>query len=128
MAKLTAAQQLFCIDRLAEFETPKAVAEALHETFGVTVARQSVEWYDPAKNPSLARKWNDRFAERRAGRVVVRLIGPAGRPEKARCAQATLGRQCGRIQVLSLCGIACSIARDKGFAGLFRAAVRPDST
>ena len=53
------------IARLAAFETPTVVAQAIKADFGVPISPQGVEFYDPAKNPRLIREWRELFdAER----------------------------------------------------------------
>lgn len=65
MARLTPAQQLFVMDRLAEFSTLQAVADALKEEFGVEISRQGIDWYRPERNPKLSEPLRARFAEHR---------------------------------------------------------------
>jgi len=41
--------RLFIVERLAVFDSPKTVAEAIQAEFGLQIARQTVEKYDPTK-------------------------------------------------------------------------------
>lgn len=67
MARLTAEVQTFIVQRLACFETPKAVADAVKETFGVTVDRRHVELYNPEwPGQKPAAKWCEVFDVARA--------------------------------------------------------------
>lgn len=54
---LTEGQKLLVVQRIAMFDTPKMIADALREECGVTISRQSIEEYDPAKRPALLPKW-----------------------------------------------------------------------
>lgn len=47
--KLTHAQKIFIVQRLACYETPKAVAEAFKAEYGADISKQAVEKYDPTK-------------------------------------------------------------------------------
>lgn len=47
MAALTGEQKVFVVERLAAFQTPAEVIQAVAETFGVTVAKQQLQRYDP---------------------------------------------------------------------------------
>ncbi len=49
MAKLKDQTKTFIVQRLACFESPSAVAEAVNQEFGVAITRQQVEKYDPGK-------------------------------------------------------------------------------
>lgn len=98
-AKLTEEQQEFVVCQLAMFRGPGLIATALKEDFGVKIARQSVEAYDPTKRAgrALAKKWQDLFAATRetflkdtaaigSAHKVVRI---AMREEMALSAQAS---------------------------------------
>ena len=54
-------QQRAIIARLAAYETPTFVAQAIKADFGVSISPQGVEFYDPAKNPRLIREWRELF-------------------------------------------------------------------
>jgi hypothetical protein len=49
VAKLTAEQKIFIIQRLAVFDTPEQVANAFTEAYGQAITRMHVEIYDPTK-------------------------------------------------------------------------------
>lgn len=57
----------FIVQSLACFDTPSVVVEAVRKEFGATIARQSVEGYDPTKKAgsNLAEKWRLLFVETR---------------------------------------------------------------
>jgi hypothetical protein len=57
MARLEPNVQAYIVQRLACFDSPKQIADAVLDAFGVTIIRQRVEDYDPAKRPKLAKKW-----------------------------------------------------------------------
>ncbi|MBD9519299.1 DUF2280 domain-containing protein [Ensifer sp. ENS02] len=61
--KLTNEQQLFVVQSLACFDSPKTVADALRKEFGVEITPQTVEAYDPTKRAGakLAQKWRAIF-------------------------------------------------------------------
>lgn len=67
MARLNAVQKAFICQRLACFDTPKTVADAVKEEFGIVVSRQNVESYDPTKaqGKTLAKKYVEMFEETR---------------------------------------------------------------
>jgi len=54
-------QKRAIIARLAAYETPTFVAQAIKADFGVSISPQGVEFYDPAKNPRLIREWRELF-------------------------------------------------------------------
>ncbi len=49
MAKLTSDVQAFIVQRLACFDSHKAIVEAVAETFGVVIDRRQVEKYNPER-------------------------------------------------------------------------------
>lgn len=53
------------IRRLACFATPQQVSDFLQAQFGLELKRQSVEFYDPSKNPRLIREWRELFDHER---------------------------------------------------------------
>lgn len=67
MARLTAEQKTFIVQRLACFDTPSTVAEAVKEEFGVDLTRQHVEQYDPTKRAgqALSVKYREIFEQTR---------------------------------------------------------------
>jgi hypothetical protein len=44
----------FVVQQLAMFETPSEVAKAVKDEFGIEIARQSIEAYDPGKRAGAA--------------------------------------------------------------------------
>jgi len=66
MASLSSDVQAFIVQRLACYDTPKAIVEAVAETFGVQTDRRQVEKYNPERaGPKPAEKWCVLFAETR---------------------------------------------------------------
>lgn len=61
MAQLTEAQKLFVVQRLAVFDTPTEVVDAVYEEFGLRVSRQAVQKYDPTVGEKPAKKWCEIF-------------------------------------------------------------------
>lgn len=67
MAKLTEQQKTFIVQRLACYDTPTAVVEAVKEEFGLELTRQWVHQYDPTKvaGRQLSKKFVELFNETR---------------------------------------------------------------
>lgn len=65
--KLSEEVKTFVVQSLACFDSPSVVVEAVRKEYGETIARQSVEGYDPTKKAgaSLADKWKQLFEETR---------------------------------------------------------------
>ncbi|RWB67560.1 DUF2280 domain-containing protein [Mesorhizobium sp.] len=65
--KLSDAAKTFVVQSLACFDTPSTVAEAVRKEFGETIARQSIEAFDPTKRAGqkLAKRWRALFEETR---------------------------------------------------------------
>lgn len=65
--KLTDAQKTFVVQRLAAFEGPKAVVEAVRAQFGVEMAVTSVAYYDPTTyaGRAVAPEWRNLFLSTR---------------------------------------------------------------
>lgn len=61
--KLSDTVKTFIVQSLACFDTPSTVTEAVRKEYGETIARQSVEAYDPNKRAGdkLAEKWKVLF-------------------------------------------------------------------
>lgn len=57
--------KVYIVERLACFDKPSEVAEAVKEEFGVTIPRQQVEVYDPEKGCKV-KKWIALHAATRA--------------------------------------------------------------
>jgi hypothetical protein len=67
MATLSDDVKTFIVQALACFDTPSQVSDAVKEQFGVSLARQQCEGYDPTKKSAhgLAKKWRELFEETR---------------------------------------------------------------
>jgi hypothetical protein len=59
MAKLADNVKVFIVQRLACFDSPQTVADAVKESYGLVIPRQQVEDYDPAKRPRIAARWRE---------------------------------------------------------------------
>ncbi len=60
MPRLTDEHKTFIVQRLAMYDTPSQVAEAVKEEFGVTIDRQLVRCYNPTQ-VQPAKKWTAIF-------------------------------------------------------------------
>lgn len=67
MARLKAEHKLFIVQRLACFDSPSQVVEAVKDEYGLAVSRQAVETYDPTKHQGrgLSQRMKDVFQETR---------------------------------------------------------------
>ncbi len=65
--KLNNEQKIFVLQRLACYDSPKEVADALREEYKVELTYQSVECYDPTKRAgrTLAKTWRELFESTR---------------------------------------------------------------
>jgi hypothetical protein len=65
--RLSGEVKAFIVQRLACFDAPSTVAEAVRQQFGEIVTRQLVEGYDPHKRSGarLSRKWRQLFEQTR---------------------------------------------------------------
>ncbi len=65
--KITDEAKVFIIQRLACFDSPSTVAEAVKKELGVEITKQGVEAYDPTKiaGRNLASKWKALFDDAR---------------------------------------------------------------
>lgn len=67
MARLAEDAKLLIVQRLAMFDTPSQIVEAVKEEFGVIVTRQQVEAYNATRNGKKpAKKWVAAFETTRA--------------------------------------------------------------
>ena len=64
---LTPELRTYVVQALACFDTPSEVAKALKAEFGVVIAPQSIEFYDPTKRAgrNAAKKWRALFDQTR---------------------------------------------------------------
>jgi hypothetical protein len=65
--KLTDAHRAFVVQRIACFDSPKEVADALKAEHGVDITPQAVENYDPGKKAgqTMAKRWRELHASTR---------------------------------------------------------------
>ncbi len=63
--KLTSAHKFVVVKHMAAFESPTAIARLLAEEYGVSVAPQSLYYYDPMRNESLPRMLSEMFYNER---------------------------------------------------------------
>jgi hypothetical protein len=66
--KLKDDHRAFVVQRLATFDTPKEVVDALKREFGIELTPQGAEAYDPGKRAGrqLSQRWRDLFDATRA--------------------------------------------------------------
>ena len=77
VARLAGAVKAYIVQRLACYDTPQQVADAVKEEFGLTVSRQLVQTYDAGRaGRKPAEKWCALFKTTRA-----RQAGQAGHSE-----------------------------------------------
>lgn len=55
--KLTEAQKIAVVERLAMFDGPKTVADWVKEEFGIEITRQAIQHYDPTVGEKPSEKW-----------------------------------------------------------------------
>ena len=77
--KLTGRLKEYVIERLAGFDSPVAIAKSLKDEFGISIARQTIESYDPSRGRKPAKKYREQFfairheiLEGKAARVATR--------------------------------------------------------
>jgi hypothetical protein len=63
MPKLSEDQKIFIVERLAMYDTPTQVAEAVKEEYGFEIDRQAVNFYNPTVGPKPAKRWVKLFEE-----------------------------------------------------------------
>lgn len=61
MRKLTDDVKHFIVTRLACYDSPKTVAMAVQEEFGIEIGRNRVYEYNPASGSYTSKKWRDIF-------------------------------------------------------------------
>jgi hypothetical protein len=61
--KLSNEQKVFVVQALASFDSAHEVAKMVKEAFGITIAPQSIEFYDPTKKAgeNVADRWRKLF-------------------------------------------------------------------
>jgi hypothetical protein len=87
VAKLPPKVKLFIVERVAAFEPPSAVVQAVQDEFGLRVRPQLVETYDPTKTSSrgLGKRWRDLFHAKRAEYIAdIDRIGIRHRANRLR--------------------------------------------
>jgi hypothetical protein len=85
--KLSVEAQTFVVQALACFDSPLTVAQAVRARFGVDIAPQSIEAYDPTKHAGseIPKRWRMLFEETRARLLAeVASIGIAHRAVRLR--------------------------------------------
>ena len=74
--KLTEKGQRSIVVRIAQFEKPTEVSNAIKEEFGVIVTPQAVEYYDPTKNARCPKKWSELFYRERQAFIDEEIKQP----------------------------------------------------
>jgi hypothetical protein len=64
--KLTDEMKLAVVQRLAMYDTPQQVADAVKEEYGIEITRQAIHYYDPTHEPKPPEKWCKIFDSTRA--------------------------------------------------------------
>lgn len=85
--KLTDDAKTYVVLRLAAYDSPSSVLKGLKEEFGVVIARQSIEYYDPTSvaGRDLADQWKTLFLETRAKIVEGKAdVGAANKMVRVR--------------------------------------------
>jgi hypothetical protein len=81
MSALTDEIKEFIVKRLACYDTPSQVVQAVNVHFEVTVSRQQVHRYDPDCSDPPAQRWKDLHAETR--QALLREVAEIGVAQKA---------------------------------------------
>jgi hypothetical protein len=81
MPTLTDDIKTFIVNRLACFDTPSQVVEAVKTRFEIEIRRQHVYAYDPKASQQMSPRWSALHAETRA--AFLREIGEIGVAHKA---------------------------------------------
>ncbi|CDX30841.1 conserved hypothetical protein [Mesorhizobium sp. ORS 3359] len=96
--------KVFVVQALACFDSPSTVVEAVNQEFGIKIARQHVEKYDPTKlaGQHLSKKYRAIFDATRDGFIGdTRNIGWSHRSTRLRLIQR-IGEKAERMGNLSL--------------------------
>jgi hypothetical protein len=114
MAVLTDEIKEFIVKRLARFETPTKVAEAVGVDFGIEITRQQVHEYDPTGNKTPALRWRELHAATRE--KFLREVAEIGLSHKTVRLQMLdqLARRCERNSVALAMGCLQLAAKECG--------------
>jgi hypothetical protein len=85
--KLTRAQKVEVVRRLAAFEQPSAIAKSMKEDFGIEITPQAIAFYDPTRYAGKAcpKCWADLFWTMRAEIIAGKAdVGAAYRAVRVR--------------------------------------------
>lgn len=118
-AKLTDEHRAFIVQRLACFETPGDVAEAVRDRFGIQIAPQSVESYDhtkySGKKRNLAKRWITLFDKaRKAYRKDIESLPLANKAVRVRQLSRAAQAAWQRGNLVLYCSIIEQIAKEMG--------------
>ena len=75
MQKLEHEQQIFVVQLIAVYRTPSQVKALVKEEFQIEISRQSVEYYDPTKNPELSEELQKIFKDTREAYLNPENVG-----------------------------------------------------
>jgi hypothetical protein len=81
MPTLNDEMKTFIVKRLACYETPSRVAEAVKANFDIEISRQHVYAYDPDSSPVIGQRWKDLHSETR--RVWLHEVAEIGIAQKS---------------------------------------------
>ena len=116
--RLTDVEKAFVVQELACFGSPKEVSEALMEEYGVQLAPQNIECYDPNKRAGqhLAKKWRVLFEHTRQAFLdhVEKRVPEAYKAVRVRhLAQAARAYK-GQRNYMAMAGMLERIAKEMG--------------
>ena len=85
--KLTEEQQIYLVQRVAGFDSPRAIIKSMQEEFGITITHTTVQYYNPSTYHGRlsADKWKTLFDETRKAIIEGRVeIGVANKMVRLR--------------------------------------------
>ena len=85
--KLSNAQREWIVRRLAARDSPSAIRSGVRERFGIEISRQTIESYDPTRNPQCGRRWTALYRDVRKDHGACHADLTAGARQVERVAQ-----------------------------------------
>jgi hypothetical protein len=85
--KLTEEQQIYLVQRVAGFDSPRAIIKSMQEEFGITITHSTVQYYNPGthKGQLSADRWKTLFDETRKAIIEGRVeVGVANKMVRLR--------------------------------------------
>lgn len=97
---LTMEQKAFVVKQFAIFRTPTEIVRLVRDNFDIVIARQSVAYYDPVHNKTLAAHWCEMFwMTRRKFLSMMTVIPLAHQAYRLQQLQDSLNRQLSRPNI-----------------------------